>query len=91
MLPGVVQYRSGKQNTGAAESRRLHHLDFLFTKTAGMTVTASGPASSGDLVMIFMVAKIALLPYSAEEGPRMISICLIRFMSIGKSFPKYSM
>ena len=64
---------------------------FFSPKLPVSAVSASGPASSGDLVMMLMVANMALLPYRAEEGPRMISICLIRFMSIGKSFPKYSM
>src|SRR5579864_8735205 len=40
-------------------------------------------APVGDFVMILIVAKMPFVPYNADDGPRMISICFTRFMSIG--------
>jgi len=63
---------------------------FFSPKLPKSVVRLDVPASSGDFVMMLMVAKIPLLPYKADEGPRMISIRFMRFMSMGKSLPKNS-
>ena len=57
-------------------------------KLSVSTVTRSGSYSTGDLVTMLMVANMPLVPYSADEGPRMISIRLIRSRSSPKSWPK---
>ena len=43
---------------------------FFSPKLSSVATKLAGPASSGALVMMLMVAKIPLLPYSAEDGPQ---------------------